>query len=82
MTLAALFVSPCLARLAARYRSAIAKREFWRSAFFVPSRLLHSKDGAKEASRRASYHPDHAAGAPVDFRKEGRICVRRQDIAP
>jgi hypothetical protein len=36
MTLAALFVSPCLARLAVKNRSAIAKPEFWRSAFFVP----------------------------------------------
>jgi hypothetical protein len=74
MTLTALFVSSCLARLAARNRSAIAKREFWRSAFFVPSAPRLEKHRKKFSMDL--YHPDHATGSPVDFRKGGRICVR------
>jgi hypothetical protein len=52
MTLAALFVSPCLARLAARYPSAIANPESWRSAFLVPSGLRDSKDSARSDGLR------------------------------
>jgi hypothetical protein len=77
MALAALFVSPRLARLAVRNRSAIANREFWKSPIWGPA-----FERRRKKFSMASHHPEHAAGAPVDFRKGGRICVRRQDIAP
>jgi hypothetical protein len=76
-------LTPCSSPLASLgWRRAIEalKRELRRSAFFVRSGLRHSKDSAR-SSRWASYHPYRAAGAPVDFRKGGRICVSRQDIA-
>jgi hypothetical protein len=66
MPLASLFLSPCLARLgeeSKRYRQTGVLEE----CLLRPIRASTFERQRKNFSM--AYHPGHAAGAPVDFRK-------------